>query len=242
MAQYFWVAGSGNWNDSANHWSSSSGGSPGAGVPTSADDCIFDANSFSSISRILTFNVAPSVKSMDFSTVDANVIVSVNNGPTIAGDLTLKSGMTWTTTGNSTTFNTTGTTCNLTTGGIDFEGQVILAGTGTFNMMDDLTITTASSKFYINSDLTFNTNNFDLTCATLQIVTPGSPTINWGSSTITLNGATNTLLVTGTPTFNWGTSTMHLTASGADFLGGGKTYGDVYIENNTTMTGINTFS
>lgn len=42
---YYWV-GSGTWDTSSStNWSSSSGGSGGAGVPTSADDVIFDSGS-----------------------------------------------------------------------------------------------------------------------------------------------------------------------------------------------------
>lgn len=37
MATRYWVAGSGNWNDTA-HWSATDGGTPGASIPTSADD------------------------------------------------------------------------------------------------------------------------------------------------------------------------------------------------------------
>lgn len=46
MANKFWVGGDGNWSDAANHWATSSNGTPGAGnAPTSVDVCIFDGNS-----------------------------------------------------------------------------------------------------------------------------------------------------------------------------------------------------
>ena len=44
MADRYWVGGSGSWNSTAK-WSTTSGGSSGASVPTSADNAIFDANS-----------------------------------------------------------------------------------------------------------------------------------------------------------------------------------------------------
>lgn len=46
MATYYWVGGNGTWNGtSTTNWSSTSGGTGGAGVPNAADTVIFDANS-----------------------------------------------------------------------------------------------------------------------------------------------------------------------------------------------------
>lgn len=46
MATYFWVGGSGTWdNVSTTNWAATSGGAGGAGVPNSADVANFDANS-----------------------------------------------------------------------------------------------------------------------------------------------------------------------------------------------------
>lgn len=46
MATYYWVGGSGTWDSSTTtNWSLSSGGSGGAGVPTSSDNAVFDSNS-----------------------------------------------------------------------------------------------------------------------------------------------------------------------------------------------------
>src|SRR5690606_5828138 len=42
----YWVGGTGDWNDSS-HWSTSSGGTGGACIPTVDNDVYFDANSFS---------------------------------------------------------------------------------------------------------------------------------------------------------------------------------------------------
>lgn len=46
MATYYWVGGAGTWDASTTtNWASTSGGPGGAGVPTSADDVVFDNNS-----------------------------------------------------------------------------------------------------------------------------------------------------------------------------------------------------
>ncbi len=44
MANRYWVGGSGNWS-STSHWSTSSGGSSGASVPSTSDDVFIDSNS-----------------------------------------------------------------------------------------------------------------------------------------------------------------------------------------------------
>ena len=46
MATYYWVGGTGTWDASTTtNWATSSGGAGGAGVPTSADDVVFDSAS-----------------------------------------------------------------------------------------------------------------------------------------------------------------------------------------------------
>jgi hypothetical protein len=66
-ANFYWVGGAGNWNDSQ-HWSSTSGGSGGYGVPSLTDNAYFDANSgFTASSNTVTVNVATaSCKDMDW--------------------------------------------------------------------------------------------------------------------------------------------------------------------------------
>ena len=46
MATYYWVGGTGTWDNASNAgWSLLSGGAGGFGPPTTADNVIFDANS-----------------------------------------------------------------------------------------------------------------------------------------------------------------------------------------------------
>ena len=56
-ADYYWVGGTGNWSDIANHWATSSGGSSFHGqVPGSDDDVFFDANSFTAPGQVVTID------------------------------------------------------------------------------------------------------------------------------------------------------------------------------------------
>ncbi len=59
----YWVNGSGNWNDT-NHWSESSGGIPGANIPTKDINVVFDDNSFTSSDQ--TVFIKESVECKDF--------------------------------------------------------------------------------------------------------------------------------------------------------------------------------
>ncbi|WP_222165852.1 T9SS type A sorting domain-containing protein [Edaphocola aurantiacus] len=55
-APRYWIGGSGDWNDNA-HWSTTSGGTGGACIPTVYDNVFFDANSgFTGASKTVTIN------------------------------------------------------------------------------------------------------------------------------------------------------------------------------------------
>ena len=51
--EFFWVGGTGNWTD-PNHWSATSGGIGGAGVPNGRDIVHFDSLSFSQNDQVVT--------------------------------------------------------------------------------------------------------------------------------------------------------------------------------------------
>ena len=65
MAARYWVGGSGNVSDNANHWASSSGGAAGASKPGATDDVYFDANSDSGSAFTVTFDENTSWQSFD---------------------------------------------------------------------------------------------------------------------------------------------------------------------------------
>lgn len=249
MTNFYWVNGSGNWNDSANHWSASSGGAPGAGVPTSTDDCFFDANSFTSGSKTVTFNVSPDVKSMDFTGATDNPSVAPNNSATIRGSLTLISGMNWGNAGSSLTFDTTSTTVNLTTAGVTIgQANLVITGSGTFNFQDTTTVNNSSGSGAIkpSGSATINLNNHNVNALVWQAQGSSTSTINLGSSTVTLSGSggsINAWVAQSGETINASTSTIVLSGSTVNFVGAGKTYYDVsFTGSPITITGNNTFN
>jgi hypothetical protein len=111
MATYYWVGGNGTWDvATTTNWASTSGGAGGAGVPTAADDVIFNASS----------GAAPVV------TVTAGVCRDCTIGAPTSGTLTLAFGASTLTLARNyvcnTTISVTGTgTINLT-GNSTFSG------------------------------------------------------------------------------------------------------------------------
>ena len=77
MANRYWVGNNGTWNaSSTTNWSSSSGGAGGASVPTTSDDVIFDANSFSSDARTVTLGAWGNCRSFTTQNIDQTVTFS----------------------------------------------------------------------------------------------------------------------------------------------------------------------
>lgn len=78
MANRFWIGNSGSWDDPTN-WSTTSGGTGGAAVPTAADDVFFDAHSFP-----VTFAPLVSLAS-NASCHNFTALNSIPNFPTLDG-------------------------------------------------------------------------------------------------------------------------------------------------------------
>ena len=132
MADRYWVGGSGSWN-STSKWSTTSGGSSGASVPTSADNAIFDANSGASHYTV-TVTANATCANLTFTPIAANGVTQfvVDNGFVIAG-----------------TFSTTGTQGNRrawfrsSTYGLMRDMQIATIGTVTDVDFRDIRITGA---------------------------------------------------------------------------------------------------
>ena len=225
----YWVGNSGSWSDLTNHWSVSSGGSPGSGrIPLIQDMAIFDANSFAIPGRTVTIDIT------DLSGIDASV---VTNTPTfskagsvdIYGDVLLGS-VTWTIT--STYFK-----------GMD-SGLVSSSSLNT-NMYVTKNSTYMSSLLlgsnldvngtvYVQSGI-FNHNGWDLTAYVYDsgTTTTYARAIRLGSGVTTLDGtaAGNKWYVVATNlSFYCETSTIILTNSGTNgqtFAGASQTYNNV---------------
>jgi hypothetical protein len=92
MATYYWVGGSGTWdNSSTTNWAILSGGVGGLGPPTNADTVNFDANS----GTAATVTVASTAVSLSTIVNKSDINLSLSGSPTLctsAGTLTLTAG------------------------------------------------------------------------------------------------------------------------------------------------------
>ena len=212
MAIYYWVGGTGTWDTATTtNWSLSSGGSGGAGVPTSADDAIFNSAS-SSGSYTVTLGSTVDFKNLTFSgpasgTLSFNGVtyyLSVWGGNYVCAG----TGVSLT---NCTIFCTTGSgTITITSNNVPFTTLLIAraAGTDVVNLGSAMTASTQMGGG------TFNTNNYAVTGGIVTSSTTVARNINLGASVFTVTGnATPVNFSAGTsvPTVNASSSTFNFT-------------------------------
>lgn len=257
MANRYWVGGGGNWSDAANHWATTSGGTPNAAnLPTASDNAIFDANSTltkTTVTIDATSRASPN-QCLDFN---ANAITDTLtlqfNKTSAASSYFLDVYGNWTNSSflafdskrvasvfNYITFKSTSTGKTITTNGVSFSELIIgFDGVGgDWTLVGALTIS-GTNRIINFTNGTFNTGNYALTCGQITL-NPGTKTANFGSSTITLAGATVIDFSTDQTgfTFNPGTSQINCTAASVTFTGGDLTYANVAF----TSTAVNTLT
>jgi hypothetical protein len=247
MANRYWVGGAGTWtNTNSVNWSATSGGFGGASVPTTADDVFFDANSNGASAFSVTIGTGNlGAKSINCTGFTRAIIGSAPI--TVAGSVTLSTGMTWSHTGVMT-ITGTGT---LTTAGKAFSA-VQIAGAGiTVTLGGALNI---AARIITVTNGTFNTAGFAVTAGGLQsTATANNRQIILGASTLSLSASGTTAFSTQPTnlTFNAGTSQINFTSatpnlSAGPFNATGLTFHNVSmtsaIGGSRTITGINTFN
>ena len=98
MATYYWVGGTGTWDNVTNtNWASSSGGTGGVGVPTSVDDVFFDSNSNATAYTVTISSGATVCRSITVAgPASGNVTFTGSTAWSVYGNFTLpSSGITW---------------------------------------------------------------------------------------------------------------------------------------------------
>lgn len=224
MATYYWVGGSGTWNStSTTNWSSTSGGSGGAGFPTSADDVVFDSASSGAAYNVTTSTTAgvSNCRNMTVS-APASGAVNFNTGNGIVycyGSSNISAtNVTWSTTGSL--YHVATTTGNTVSINISI-GNIFFTGSGDWT----LTANIAAGRLYFRGG-TFNSGNYTISHA-FGFLCDGSVTrtMNLGSSSLTVtNYGTYTFVETGL-TLNSGTSTI--TNNNSIDCGTGLTFYDI---------------
>lgn len=163
---YYWVGGSGNWND-VNNWATTSGGTVNyTSLPTSNDDVFFDVNSFNAAGQ--TVNIPATVaniycRNMNWNGANNPNFTSVANVQVnISGSLTLIPTMGFAIIGQ---FNFGGAlpTKNIISSGKTLPNCVFDAPSTTWVLLD--AFSSNANVTLTNGNLNFNNQNFNVTNA-----------------------------------------------------------------------------
>jgi hypothetical protein len=259
MANRYWVGGAGTWNTSSTtNWSTSSGGSSGASVPTAADSVFFDQ------AGTYTVTCTGALTCLDITVSAGTVTFADGTSPTfaISGSMSLVAGTVWSATG-TITFNATTTGKTITTNGVSVGKAITFNGVGGGWTLGSAWTSTASSAPFLITNGTLNTSasNYAITLSSTGAITVNGGTLTCNGSTITSQGFTlssgtinansATLNLSSSVTISGGTfnaGTSQITISGGSALtlaGNGSTFYNVTFSNNplnSTITGANTFN
>lgn len=211
-ADYFWVNGSGNWSDFANHWALSTGGTTmHTQAPTISDNVYFDSNSFVNPAQTVTLDVNGFCRELNWETA--------LNTPTFLS-----------TTDSLTVFSSVYLTTNMN---LNFNGTLVLKASAqdsihTYNHIFGGEIYIKAVGYTLQSNLSttgllsleqgaLEVNNFTLTANRFNAdyTPPSTLTLTTGIINITgfgLAWATNNSSFT----FNKGTSNLNFTYTGTN--------------------------
>ena len=248
-ADYYWVGGTGNWSDIANHWATSSGGSSFHGqVPGSDDDVFFDANSFTAPGQVVTIDQTI-VFFHDMDWTGAAFLPKLS-APSISlelnifGSLTLIPAMNFNTNGSWVfASNLPGNT--ITSAGQIFQNQVQINGTGGgWSLTDEINLNGAAAAtntgFITLVKGTLNTNGHPVTCLGFTSTNANTRALIMDNSLITLTGESpnsnplivwNTTSVTNFTVSATGSDIVVTNSSRPSFRSGAKTFNNLKFSN-----------
>jgi hypothetical protein len=219
MADRYWIGGSGSWV-STTKWSTASGGSGGASVPTAADNVFFDQNSDAGLGTItVSFASGINMLALNCSAADQNIVFNSGSAVNVYGNLTLPTDTSKTV---DVTLCSSGAGINMlpavqraiTSNGGTLLGGMTMNGAGGITLQDTFSIT---GTFLLTAgNFNLSGQNFNM-AAFNSTTTTGVRTISWttAGSTITITGSGTAPwnLVSGTNLTITGTSVIDLTAS-----------------------------
>lgn len=192
MANRYWVGGSGNLTNT-NHWSLTSGGTPGASIPTSNDDVFIDSNSGLSGGTITLDDLFfcknfTSNSGFTYTITDENLTfaISIYGSAIFESGLTIHSADIMIFLGNLTniiSFNGVRLECKIRFGS---DGT---SNAGTWKILDNLTLVYLDPDFIdgslsiINGTFDANNKNINVTSISAYADTDYHPTIIMGNGT-----------------------------------------------------------
>jgi hypothetical protein len=185
MADRYLVGSPGSWSASNTAiWSTASGGTSGASVPTASDNVFIDGNSgggtvtLTATANCLNFNCTGFTGTLALGTRQLR----------IAGSTTLGAAMTITASLGYFRPNAASGSVSFTSNGVTIpQLNMLLSASATLTLQDALSVTGA----IIHTDGAFNTNGKAVSCSLLSWTDPGTLTssLTLGASTITLTGS-----------------------------------------------------
>ena len=248
-ADYYWVGGTGNWSDIANHWATSSGGSSFHGqVPGPADDVFFDVNSFTATGQVVTIDqTIVFFHNMDWTGAAFHPELSapsITLELNIFGSLTLIPAMNFNTKG-SWVFGSNLPGNTIKSAGQIFQNQVQFnGGGGGWSLLDEInlngTAVATNTGFITLVKGTLNTNGQNMICLGFSSSNTNSRALLMDNSQITLNGGspnTNALIVWNTITVTnftmsaTGSAIFVTNTSRPSFRSGAKTFNNLSFSN-----------
>lgn len=217
MATFYWVGGSGTWdNSNSTRWATSSGGAGSAGIPSTTDNVIFDSLSNQPSGGAYTVTIATGATCANWTAAGAsggNVTFAGTGGLSCYGGISFaSSGITRTYTGAISFAATTSVTLNLN--GTTLASSISFIGTGGSWQLTNAFTTTGALTFTRG---TLDMNNYVFTALSLSSSNSNTRTLAFGTSgAIYLTGTGSiTTLATSTGLTVTGTPNISLTYSGA---------------------------
>lgn len=205
MADRYWVGGTGSWTSTAN-WSATSGGTPGASVPTISDNVFIDNNSFlPGGSFQISVPSSLSVADLTVTRTNGNVIWNpsyTSNNININGNLSLNSSLT--SFNSAITFTGSSFATAYMSGGLTWSITIDKTAGGRVTLLSNIDTRGYNPATYGVNPLTFtrgylDLNGYNLTTSNFSSSNSNSRAIEFGGGNIILtlvyNSTANTTLI-----------------------------------------------
>lgn len=179
MATLYWVGSTGaNWA-TAGSWSLTSGGTGGAGPPTSADNVIFDkATTYTVVLSALSSNYCA-----NFTVSAGTVTFTISTGRIyIYGNYSVIAGTTHSDQSGGISFAGSGLQ-TITTNGTNIPGYIVFQGTGTYQLQDNFLASSPSNTRAVTlTSGTLDLNNKQFNCNAFDSNGTGTRSIAFGTT------------------------------------------------------------
>lgn len=230
---YYWIGGSGNWDD-RNHWSAYSGGPGGIGVPDSSHSAIFDENSFPESDATVTINIDAICHDMDWTGVTNNPTLAGDTDLFIYGSLTLVPDMSFTYYGG-TYMRSWSMDETLTMAGHQINANLMFDGPGGWTLQDELHVV-----YWIHHIRgTLNTNSHSIICEKFNGDYSHPRMLSLGASVITctINNDCAWIMPGTDLTLDAGTSIIDITGTNASLrIAGNQTLHNIEFSNTSSTS------